>query len=89
MESVTPDLNCVLNLSSSYSSTATLRRTLYLFVLSSFRSLVGSNLRVGERIMPMIDPDLISVVILLVVVMAALLVPPGPGTPLQAPVPSR
>ena len=80
----------VLNLSSSYSSKATLRRTLYLFLLStSPGSLVGSNLCVGERIMPMIDPDLISVVVLLVVVMALLLVPPGPGTPLRAPSPSR
>jgi hypothetical protein len=37
----------------------------------------------------MIDPDLISVIVLLVVVMAALLMPPGPGTPLRAPAPSR
>jgi hypothetical protein len=35
------------------------------------------------------DPDLMSLVILLVVVLAALLVPPGPGTPLRSPVPSR
>jgi hypothetical protein len=37
----------------------------------------------------MIDPDLMSLVILLVVVLAALLIPPGPGTPLRSPVPSR
>jgi hypothetical protein len=37
----------------------------------------------------MIDPDLISLVVLLVVVLAALLIPPGPGTPLRSPVPSR
>jgi hypothetical protein len=35
------------------------------------------------------DSDLLSVVILLVVVMAVLLIPPGPGTPLRSPVPSR
>jgi hypothetical protein len=37
----------------------------------------------------MIDPDLISLVVLLVVVLAALLIPPGPGTPLRSPVPTR
>jgi hypothetical protein len=37
----------------------------------------------------MIDPDTMSVVILLVVVLVALLIPPGPGTPLRAPVPTR
>jgi hypothetical protein len=37
----------------------------------------------------MIDPDLMSLVILLVVVLAALLIPPGPGTPLRSPVSSR
>jgi hypothetical protein len=37
----------------------------------------------------MIDPDLMSLLILLVVVLAALLIPPGPGTPLRSPVPSR
>jgi hypothetical protein len=37
----------------------------------------------------MIDPDLISLVVLLVVVLAALLMPPGPGTPLRSPVPSQ
>jgi hypothetical protein len=37
----------------------------------------------------MFDPDMLNVVILLVVVLAALLIPPGPGTPLRAPVPSR
>jgi hypothetical protein len=37
----------------------------------------------------MFDSDMLSVVILLVVVLAVLLVPPGPGTPLRAPVPSR
>jgi hypothetical protein len=33
----------------------------------------------------MIDPDVMSVVILLLVVLIALLIPPGPGTPLPAP----
>jgi hypothetical protein len=37
----------------------------------------------------MFDPDTMSLVVLLVVVLAALLIPPGPGTPLRAPVPSR
>jgi hypothetical protein len=37
----------------------------------------------------MIDPDLMSLIILLVIVLAALLIPPGPGTPLRSPVPSR
>jgi len=35
------------------------------------------------------NSDLLTVVFLLIVVMAALLVPPGPGTPLRAPAPSR
>jgi hypothetical protein len=37
----------------------------------------------------MFNSDLMSVVILLVVVLAVLLVPPGPGTPLRAPLPTR
>jgi hypothetical protein len=37
----------------------------------------------------MLNPDLMSLLILLVVVLAVLLVPPGPGTPLRAPVPTR
>jgi hypothetical protein len=37
----------------------------------------------------MTDSDVLSVVILLLVVLIVLLVPPGPGTPLRAPVPSR
>jgi hypothetical protein len=37
----------------------------------------------------MIDPDLIILLVLLVAVMTALLMPPGPGTPLRAPSPSR
>jgi hypothetical protein len=37
----------------------------------------------------MFDPDLIYVVILLTVVLVLLLVPPGPGTPLRAPVSTR
>jgi hypothetical protein len=39
--------------------------------------------------MAMFDPDLMSLVILLVVVLVALLIPPGPGSPLQSPVGSR
>jgi hypothetical protein len=35
------------------------------------------------------NSDLLTIVFLLLVVMAALLVPPGPGTPLRAPVPTR
>ena len=34
----------------------------------------------------MIDPDLMTVFILLVAVLIALLLPPGPGSPLPAPV---
>ena len=37
----------------------------------------------------MFDPDVISIVVLLVVVLAALLIPPGPGTPLRSPVQTR
>ena len=37
----------------------------------------------------MLNSDLMEIVILLVVVLAVLLVPPGPGTPLRAPVPTR
>lgn len=37
----------------------------------------------------MMDPDLVSLLILLVVVLLALLLPPGPGTPLRSPVNSR
>jgi hypothetical protein len=37
----------------------------------------------------MIDPDVLTIVFLLVLVIAALLVPPGPGTPLRQSVGSR
>ena len=37
----------------------------------------------------MIDPDLLILAILLLVVLVALLIPPGPGTPLRSPVGSR
>ena len=37
----------------------------------------------------MFDPDALSMLLLLVVVLSLFLVPPGPGTPLRAPVPSR
>jgi hypothetical protein len=37
----------------------------------------------------MIDPDVMTLLILLVAVLIALLIPPGPGTPLRAPVPTR
>lgn len=33
----------------------------------------------------MIDPDLMTLLILLLLVLIALLVPPGPGTPLRSP----
>jgi hypothetical protein len=36
-----------------------------------------------------VDPDLMSLLILLVVVLVALLLPPGPGTPLRSPVGSQ
>jgi hypothetical protein len=35
------------------------------------------------------DPDVMTVVVLLVVVLILLLMPPGPGTPLRQPVPTR
>jgi hypothetical protein len=34
----------------------------------------------------MIDPDLVTIAVLLLVVIVALLIPTGPGTPLRAPV---
>jgi hypothetical protein len=34
----------------------------------------------------MIDPDVLTIAILLLVVLYALMVPPGPGTPLRSPV---
>ena len=37
----------------------------------------------------MIDSDLIAIAVLLFVVVLALLAPPGPGTPLRAPVPGK
>jgi hypothetical protein len=37
----------------------------------------------------MIDPDAITLIVLLLVVVTALMIPPGPGTPLRSPVNSR
>jgi hypothetical protein len=37
----------------------------------------------------MIDPDVMTLVVLLLVVLIALLIPPGPGTPLPSPVKQR
>ena len=37
----------------------------------------------------MIDSDALTLIALLLVVVAALLIPPGPGTPLRSPVTSR
>jgi hypothetical protein len=37
----------------------------------------------------MLDPDTMSLIILLLVVLMALLIPPGPGTPLRSPVSTR
>ncbi len=37
----------------------------------------------------MIDPDVLMLIVLLLVVVTALLIPPGPGTPLRSPVPQR
>jgi len=37
----------------------------------------------------MIDPDVTILVLFLALVVIALLVPPGPGTPLRSPIPSR
>jgi hypothetical protein len=34
----------------------------------------------------MIDPDVMTLLVLLIAVVIALLVPPGPGTPLRSPV---
>ncbi len=38
---------------------------------------------------PMIDPDVLFLLVLLVVVVLALLMPPGPGTPLRSPAGAR
>jgi hypothetical protein len=37
----------------------------------------------------MTDSDILTVAILLLVVLVALMVPPGPGTPLRSPTPTR
>jgi hypothetical protein len=37
----------------------------------------------------MLDPDVLMLVFLLLVLLIALLIPPGPGTPLRSPVASR
>ncbi len=37
----------------------------------------------------MMDPDVMTVLLLLAIVLIVLMVPPGPGTPLRAPVPTR
>ena len=37
----------------------------------------------------MIDSDSLILLLLITVVLIALLVPPGPGTPLRSPVPTR
>jgi hypothetical protein len=37
----------------------------------------------------MIDSDSIILLLLITVVLIALLIPPGPGTPLRSPVPNR
>lgn len=37
----------------------------------------------------MIDPDFMTLIVLLVVVLAVLLIPPGPGTPLPSRVSSH
>jgi hypothetical protein len=37
----------------------------------------------------MIDPDSIMLIVLLLVVVTALMIPPGPGTPLRSPVDSK
>jgi hypothetical protein len=37
----------------------------------------------------MIDPDDLTAIILLLVVLIILLLPPGPGTPLRSPVPTK
>jgi len=39
--------------------------------------------------MPMIDPDALMLALLLLVVIVAILSPPGPGTPLRSPASSR
>ena len=37
----------------------------------------------------MIDPDMLTIAVLLLLVLLVLLVPPGPGTPLRSPATSR
>jgi hypothetical protein len=38
------------------------------------------------KTLPMIDPDVMTILVLLIAVLVALLMPPGPGTPLRSPV---
>jgi len=49
-------------------------------------SLVGEFV---DGVSPMIDPDVTVLVLFLALVVIALLAPPGPGTPLRSPIPSR
>jgi hypothetical protein len=37
----------------------------------------------------MLDPDVLMLIVLLLVLVTALLMPPGPGTPLRSPAGSR
>ena len=73
--------------------TGLLRRPLgaaHLFSGSRSDRFAGYGISVGpEKGNPMIDPDVMTMLILLMAVLIVLLIPPGPGTPLRSPVPSR
>ena len=76
----------MIELSRSYNRKALWRIVPVLFLVSPSR-VVG--IRVGRTRSPMIDSDALTLIALLLVVVAALLIPPGPGTPLRSPVTSR
>jgi hypothetical protein len=52
-------------------------------------SLLFTTLSSGKRTLVMIDQDFLSLAVILFAVLALLLTPPGPGTPLRQRVPNR
>ena len=62
------------------------RRTLRAFLLFFALARIGSWIESTCRKERMINQDFLTVAVLLFAVLAALLVPPGPGTPLKFPV---
>jgi len=49
---------------------------------AKFTEALQLTANIWERI---VDSDLITIILLLIIVLCALLMPPGPGTPLRAP----